>query len=199
MACLDIHQTVSEAAIDPVTSIPGNINNKIDVTTITSGNTNTTTTRGVAVMATKCINNTKKGTVVVAIGDSGFEVAGIVLGVLFPLVIDRIKHYADVAKEFRETIRYRRFLEKFMRDLEIEHTVYSNTLHLLMSRAGVNTKSDTVVITARVLARLPKRSRQAFLEGCKNLHQILEELEGNFPQYEKSVVGINFILAKLCH
>lgn len=196
MACLDIQQTVSEAVIDPVTSIPGSINYEGDVAVMTAGNIDTTTRRFVAVMDIEK-TNTGKGTGVIATGRTA-QTVGFILPELFLLVIDRIRLYTQAPSQFGEAVRYKRLLDEFRRGLETEYTVYSNTLHLLVSRTGLRTKFDTAEITTAVLFCLPKLSRQRFIDGCRILHEVLEELERRFPKYEGGV-GLNSILAKLCH
>ena len=173
MACLDIHHTVSVATIDSVASLPGGINIKRDI----------------AVMAT---------------GGAGFEIAGIVFA-RFSILIEGVRYFVGVSDNYREIYGPGRMLDRFRRVLEIEETVFNNTVHLLISRAGgrhkstKSTKSGWPEITEGVLACLPKQTRTDFSRGCIELGQTLETLEQKFRKYPQGLVGVDSILAMLCH
>ena len=129
---------------------------------------------------------------------SGFEITGIVFGG-FPLLIEGVKYFAGVSANYKEIYGPGRMLDEFRRVLETEETVFNNTVHLLISRAGVRTKSNRPKITERALACLPKQARMGFHRCCIELGQTLEGLEQKFRKYKRDVVGIDPILAMLCH
>ena len=132
---------------------------------------------------------------------SGFEIAGIVFGG-FSILIEGVRYFVDVCANYTEMYGRKRMLAEFRRVLETEETVFNNTLHLLISRAGVrtkSTKSDRPKITEGVLACLPKQARPGFSRGCIELGQTLKSLERKFQKYQRDAVGIDSILAMLCH
>ena len=141
--------------------------------------------------------NTKMDNAVMATGGTGSEIAGIVFAG-FSILIEGVKYFMDVSARFTEKC----MLAEFRRVLETEEIVFDNTVHLLISRAGVrtkSTKSDRPKITEGVLACLPKQARTGFSRGCIELGQTLESLERKFQDYQQDAVGIDSILAMLCH
>ena len=132
---------------------------------------------------------------------TGIEVSGLVLG-LFPIVIEGIKFYISSAEDFQETVHHKFTLDVLRRELEIEESVYVNTLHKLASRAGIPITPNMVAsrkIPAKVLDCLPDYAQKGFAQGCQELNTMLKQLEGKFKKYEQNQVGLNYILAKLCH
>lgn len=117
---------------------------------------------------------------------TGIEAAGLVFG-LFPLVIEGIGFYISSAEKVKEMMRHKHTLDKFRRDLETEKCLFDNIYHILESRAGGSNTG--------VLPYLPP----CFDDGCQELNTILRTLMENFQKYEQDVVGIDYILARLCH
>lgn len=62
---------------------------------------------------------------------SGFEVVGVVLGVL-PLVISALQSYSDGAQKIQRMLRYKWELGKLIMRLEAEEAVFQNTCALLL-------------------------------------------------------------------
>lgn len=118
---------------------------------------------------------------------TGIEAAGLVLG-LFPLVIEGIEFYINSTETVKEIMRHKRTLNEFMRELEIEKCIFDNTYYTLEGRAGGSN-------TEGVLPYLPP----CFDDGCQELNTILRNLMENFQKYEQDIVGIDYILARLCH
>lgn len=62
---------------------------------------------------------------------SGFEVAGVVLGLL-PLVITAVEHYADSVQTAKRAIKYKTEMKILKHDLDAEYTVFLDNLERVL-------------------------------------------------------------------
>jgi hypothetical protein len=63
---------------------------------------------------------------------SGFEVVGVVLGVI-PLLISAAEHYDDVFKPFKRFKKYAPELELYQQKLKTQKTIFMNQCQLLLT------------------------------------------------------------------
>ena len=64
---------------------------------------------------------------------SGFEVVGVVLGVL-PLIISAIEHYNDIVDPIVTFRKYSRELQTFMTELNVQRDIFQNECIWILSR-----------------------------------------------------------------
>ena len=121
---------------------------------------------------------------------TGFEVAGLALG-LFPLVLDGVTIYLNSTEKVTEIIRHKRTLNKFMRELEMEKSVFDNIWYILGNRAGVPIEPNvnpSLEILEKVLSCLSPYAVNSFLRGCQELVTILKDLKEKLQKYAQEVV-----------
>lgn len=132
---------------------------------------------------------------------SGFEVAGLTLA-LFSLVLEGVTNYSSVAEKVKQMKDHRGTLNEFLRELEMERTVFDNIWYTLRIRSGVKVEPNvdpSPEILEAVLSCLPQRSIKSFLSGCQELITILKELKTKFEKYERNLVGKDYVLIWLYH
>ena len=169
--------------------------------------TSNNTRRDIAFLTTKNINTNRDISAVAAGGINswrgvhGPEVTKLSFE-LFSNVFEGIAVYMHSAEKVKELIRYRRTLEEFRRELEVENIVYDNIWCILRSRAGVLVKTNmnpsTTVIT-EVLSYLQPSARQSFVNACNELVITLSGLETMFQKYGQNLVSKDYDLVRLYH
>ena len=106
---------------------------------------------------------------------SGFEVAGIALGV-FPIAAKGLQQLSDAVRTWR---RYQRELDNYSRSLETQRLIYQNTIALLL---------DGIVDSNDELDKAKAEPSRALVQHQKRLQSRLGDSYHTYERIEESIL-----------
>jgi len=112
---------------------------------------------------------------------TGIETAGLVLAA-FPVVLEGLKYYIDCTKQVKDIRRHRVVLNRFMRDIKTEMTIFEDTWNRF---TGYKLPDGGV-------PKLPTHLHTNLIDSienvCQGMKDVLEILQQKLQKYEQTEV-----------
>lgn len=113
---------------------------------------------------------------------SGFEVAGVVLGVL-PLIISAIEHYNDIVDPIRTCRKYSSALQTLVTDINAQRDIFQNECILILSQFVDQHALEDML-------KDPKHALRSQLKYDQNVQEKITSLIGSHASQLQGILNL---------